>query len=63
MENGYKSNEYKSRMIEILEIFWTSKIELRVLILATLVMGCVWYWQEYRRKKKEKQQERLNSIK
>ena len=50
-------------MIEILEIFWTSKIELRVLILATLVMGCVWYWQEYRRKKKEKQQERLNSIK
>jgi len=63
MENGYKSNEYKSRMIEILEIFWTSKIELRVLILATLVMGCVWYWQEYRRKKKEKKQERLNSIK
>jgi predicted aminopeptidase len=50
-------------MIEILEIFWSAKIELRVVILATLVMGCVWYWQDYKRKQKEKQQERLNSIK
>jgi len=50
-------------MIEILEIFWSTKIELRVVILATLVMGCVWYWQDYKRKQKEKYQERLNSIK
>ena len=50
-------------MIEILEIFWSAKIELRVVIFATLVMGCVWYWQDYKRKQKEKQQERLNSIK
>ena len=50
-------------MIEIFEIFWSAKIELRVVILATLVMGCVWYWQDYKRKQKEKQQERLNSIK
>ena len=49
-------------MIEILEIFWSTKIELRVVILATLVMGCVWYWQDYKRKQKEKQQERLNQI-
>ena len=50
-------------MIEILEIFWTAKIELRVILLATLVMGCGWYWQEYRRKQQEKKQERLNQIK
>jgi len=25
-------------------------------------MGCVWYWQDYKRKQKEKQQERLNQI-
>ena len=49
-------------MIEIFEIFWTAKIELRVIILATLIMGCVWYWQEYRRKQQEKKQERLNII-
>ena len=50
-------------MIEIFEIFWTAKIELRVVILATLIMGCVWYWQDHKRKLKEKNQERLNSIK
>jgi len=50
-------------MIEIFEIFWSAKIELRVVILATLVMGCVWYWQDYKRKQKEKQQARLNAIK
>jgi|7_EtaG_2_1085326.scaffolds.fasta_scaffold134509_3 predicted aminopeptidase len=49
-------------MIEIFEIFWSAKIELRVVIFATLVMGCVWYWQDYKRKQKEKQQERLNQI-
>ena len=50
-------------MIEIFEIFWSAKIELRVVILATLVIGCGWYWQDYKRKKAEKKQERLNSIK
>ena len=50
-------------MIEIFEIFWSSKIELRVVILATLIMGCVWYWQDHKRKQKERQQERLNQIK
>jgi preprotein translocase subunit YajC len=50
-------------MIEILEIFWSAKIELRVVILATLVIGCGWYFQDYRRKQKEKKQERLNEIK
>ena len=49
-------------MIEIFEIFWSAKIELRVVIFATLVMGCVWYWKDYKRKQKEKQQERLNKI-
>jgi len=50
-------------MIEIFEIFWSAKIELRVIILATCVIGCVWYWQDHKRKLKEKNQERLNSIK
>ena len=49
-------------MIEIFEIFWTAKIELRVIILATLIMGCVWYWQDHKRKQKEQHQERLNQI-
>ena len=50
-------------MIEIFEIFWSAKIELRVIILATCVIGCVWYWQDHKRKQKDKHQERLNSIK
>ena len=50
-------------MIEIFEIFWTTKIELRVVILAALIMGCVWYWQDHKRKQKEINQERLNQIK
>jgi len=50
-------------MIEIFEIFWSAKIELRVIILATLIMGCVWYWQDHKRKQKEQHQERLNQIK
>ena len=50
-------------MIEIFEIFWSAKIELRVVILATLIMGCVWYWQDNKRKQKDKHQQRLNQIK
>ena len=50
-------------MIEIFEIFWSAKIELRVIILAIPVMFGWFYWQDYKRKQKDKQQERLNSIK
>ena len=50
-------------MVELFEIFWSAKIELRVIILAVLIMGCFWYWQDHKRKLKEKNQERLNSIK
>ena len=50
-------------MIEIFEIFWTAKIELRVIILTILLGSCFWYWQENKRKQKERHQERLNSIK
>ena len=49
-------------MVELFEIFWSTKIELRVVILATLIMGCVWYWQDHKRKQKEINQERLNQI-
>ena len=49
-------------MIEIFEIFWSAKIELRVVILATLIMGCVWYWQDHKRKQKDKHQERLDQT-
>ena len=50
-------------MLETFEIFWTAKIELRVVILATLIVFGFWYWQENKRKQKEKYQERLNQIK
>ena len=50
-------------MIEIFEIFWLAKIELRVIILAVLIGSCFLYLQNNKRKKKEKQQERLNQIK
>jgi hypothetical protein len=50
-------------MIETLEIFWSAKIELRVLLLAILIVGCYWYWKDYRNKKEIKRQERLNDIK
>ena len=50
-------------MIETLEIFWSAKIELRVVILATLIIFGFWYWQDYRNKKEIKKQERLNEIK
>jgi len=49
-------------MVELFEIFWSAKIELRVIILATLIMGCFWYWQDHKRKQKEQHQERLNQI-
>ena len=50
-------------MVELFEIFWTTKIELRVLLLAILIGSCFWYWQDHKRKLKEINQERLNSIK
>jgi predicted negative regulator of RcsB-dependent stress response len=50
-------------MIEILEIFWSAKIELRVVILAIPVMFGWFFWRENKRKQQEKQQERLNTIK
>ena len=50
-------------MIEIFETFLSAKIELRVIILATLIVGCYWYWQDYRNKKEIKKQARLNAIK
>jgi len=37
--------------------------DLLLIILGAIVSGTYFSWQEYRRKKKEKQQERLNSIK
>ena len=50
-------------MVELFEIFWSAKLELRVVILAILLGSCFWYWQENKRKQKERHQERLNSIK
>ena len=50
-------------MIEMFEIFWSTKIELRVVILATLIIFGFWYYQDSKRKQKEKQQVRLNEIK
>ena len=50
-------------MIEIFEIFWASKIELRVVILAGLIVFGFWNFQNHKRKQKDKHQERLNSIK
>ena len=50
-------------MIEIFEIFWTAKIELRVIILATPIAFGWFFWREHKRKQKEKHQARLNQIK
>ena len=36
--------------------------DLLLIILGALVSGAYFSWQEYRRKKKEKQQERLNQT-
>ena len=49
-------------MIETFNIFWSSPIELRVIILGAIVSGAYFYWQDHRRKQQEKQQERLNEI-
>ena len=37
--------------------------ELLTIIIAPLIVGAIWYYQDYKRKKKEKQQARLNQIK
>tara|TARA_R110002050_G_scaffold293354_1_gene449821 strand:- start:422 stop:544 length:123 start_codon:yes stop_codon:yes gene_type:complete len=37
--------------------------ELLTIIIAPLIMGAIWYYQDYKRKQKEKHQERLNQIK
>ena len=37
--------------------------ELLTIIIAPLIVGAIWYYQDYKRKKKEKQQARLNAIK
>ena len=37
--------------------------DLLLIILGAIVSGAFFSWQEYRRKKQEKKQERLNSIK
>ena len=50
-------------MVELFEIFWSSKIELRVVILAIPIIFLYFFWQENKRKKKEQHQERLNQIK
>ena len=50
-------------MVELFEIFWSAKIELRVIILATPVAFGWFFWREHKRKQKEKHQARLNSVK
>ena len=37
--------------------------DLTLLILGAIFSGAYFYWQDYKRKQKEKQQERLNKIK
>ena len=37
--------------------------DLTLIILGAITSGAYFSWQEYRRKKQEKKQERLNSIK
>jgi preprotein translocase subunit YajC len=49
-------------MIETFNIFWSSPIELRVLLLAIPVMFSWFFWREHKRKQQEKKQERLNTI-
>jgi len=49
-------------MIETFNIFWSSPIELRVILLAIPLMFGWFYWQDHRRKQQEKQQQRLNEI-
>jgi len=37
--------------------------DLILIILGATISGAYFYWQDYKRKQKEKQQERLNRIK
>ena len=37
--------------------------DLLIIILGAGISGAYFYWQDYKRKQKEKQQERLNQIK
>jgi hypothetical protein len=37
--------------------------QLLIAIIAPIIVGAIWYCQDYKRKQKEKQQERLNRIK
>jgi len=37
--------------------------DLLIIIIAPMIVGAIWCWQDYKRKQKEKQQERLNQIK
>ena len=41
----------------------SSNKELLIIILGTAVCGAYYAWQDYKRKKAEKNQERLNKIK
>ena len=36
--------------------------DLLLIILGAIVSGAYFYWQDYKRKQKDKQQERLNKI-
>ena len=45
-------------MIEIFEIFWLAKIELRVIILAVLIGSCFLYLQKQQKKEKKKNNKR-----
>jgi preprotein translocase subunit YajC len=49
-------------MVELFEIFWSAKIELRVIILAIPIIFLYFFWKENKRKQKERQQERLNQT-
>ena len=40
-------------MIEILQIFWSTDIELRVIILAIPIIFGYFFWQENKRKKEQ----------
>jgi len=54
-------------MIETFNIFWSSPIELRVIILGAIVSGAYFYWQDHRRKQygkvKEVEEEVVSLVK
>ena len=58
-----KAMNIKVKMIEIFEILWSTKIELRVIIVATPIIFGLIFWREKARQQKEKKQARLNSVK